>query len=365
VNSLDLEISAGLRDNVHNLDLNDPKDKALYDSYRAAFITHLEGTHAWAYDDKNNERIRPDGPPPKGNVTVGVGFNMDAKNVARKAWNKVFGDSVSFDDVKAGRTKLNPEQIERLLDYSLTEREKELKKAYKSFWRRLAPNERLAIESAYFNGPALVKPGSDFYKHIEGFFDSKQPIKERVKHFEAALHQLRALSNKNKVSGLSDRHEKEAEMLDTRKCPFMRPPGDLLNEAAEKDRTDPLYLKQTVLPRIVDSWQKPDMKDSRFFIWRSMGDSRVRLTHQWRNGKIFCKKTTPLPQDEPNCRCTAVPLPYVFAKRIERIKVETKIHNFPHHLMATQQLIEDDIVLERLEAQHALKRHGVNMLRRI
>jgi hypothetical protein len=131
---------------VHNLDLNDPKDKALYDSYRAAFITHLEGTHAWAYDDKNNARIRPDGPKPKGNVTVGVGFNMDA-NKARDAWNDLFGDSVSFDDVKAGRTKLNPEQIEKLLDYSLTAREKELKDAYGPLWRRLAPNERLAIES--------------------------------------------------------------------------------------------------------------------------------------------------------------------------------------------------------------------------
>ncbi len=284
----------------------------------------LEGSHAWAYDDKTKERIRPNGPKPRGNVNVGIGFNMEP-DAARDAWKKVFGNSISFDDVKTGRIKLHPEQSEKLLDYSLTVREEELEKAYRGLWQRLAPNERLAIESAYFNGPALVKRGSNFYKNIEGFFALTKPIKDRIKHFEAALQQLRDLSNKNKVSGLNDRHEKEAEMLDTRKCPFMRPPGNLLNEGDVREGTDPLYLKRTVLPRIVDSWRKPDMKDSRFFIWRSMDDSRVRLTHQWRDGKIFCKKTMPLPKDEPNCRCQAVPLPYVFAKRIERLRSQQSL----------------------------------------
>ena len=204
---------AKMRDRLHALKLDDPADLKIFVNDRDTFIRALEGVRACAYDDATGQKIES-GKPVQGNVTVGVGFNMETSD-ACTTWTALFGSSLSFDKVKAGQLCLTDAQINQLLHHSLGERESDLRdKIYdKGHWERLFPNERLAIESAYFNAPTLVNKKTHFYAHICTYLDhgSSDDLK-------AAVFELRHRSNAKKMRGLENRRRMEAIMLDTTLC---------------------------------------------------------------------------------------------------------------------------------------------------
>ncbi len=111
-----------------------------------------------------------------GNVTIGVGFNMDAngKKGGRTEWDVAFKNNVvdnkekvDFDEAYDGKLKLTQEQVDQLLDHSINIRVEKLEKIYEEAWPKLRANEKIAIISTYFNGGILIVGArTNFYKNI-------------------------------------------------------------------------------------------------------------------------------------------------------------------------------------------------------
>lgn len=128
------------------------------DTYRATRFNHFanaEGIREYAYDDHTGARVKG---AVKGNVTVGIGFNMDRAG-GRETWAQVFGNSVSFDDVRAGKTALTRPQIQALFDYDVQQFEQVVTKAAGS--RPLTQNQRLALVSVAYTSPKRVSGWAD------------------------------------------------------------------------------------------------------------------------------------------------------------------------------------------------------------
>lgn len=124
-----------------------------YDDRRRQFIANKEAVRLTAYDDATGKPVS--GPwKKKGNVTVGIGFNMERAD-ARDVWKAVGLDD--FDAYYKGQKSLTRDQAERLYDYTLDEAEQLLNS-------KLGPNvslpehQRIALVSMVFNGPATVGP---------------------------------------------------------------------------------------------------------------------------------------------------------------------------------------------------------------
>ncbi|MGL5784828.1 MAG: hypothetical protein ACRCYZ_05160 [Alphaproteobacteria bacterium] len=194
-----------------------PPDLTLYQHIRRQYLIAGEGVRREAYDDG------------KGNITVGVGFNMELPR-ARDDWARVFKDAVSFDAVYENRASLTLESVELLLEDSLETRERELLWIYREIWKKLKPNERLAIESAYYNAPSLVMgPSTDkalipkglrlpsakqtrFYGHMKRYAEN-----QNMDALKQAVIELRCHSNAEQDPkirfGLQQRRNSEAELL--------------------------------------------------------------------------------------------------------------------------------------------------------
>jgi hypothetical protein len=298
-----------IRDRIHNLDLQNPEDFVIYVRYRRLFLIEGEGMRRYAYDDATGKPIKP-GVPIQGKVTVGIGFNMSRKEEAEKEWLEAFRGAVDFEAVKSGQRALTEKEVGRLLEVSLGIREVELKNAYGAgVWHRLRANERLAIESAYFNAPKLVKRGTQFYAYMTSYYQTGEEI-----YLLKASIELGEKSNRTGHLGLACRRLTEALLLNSTKCPLYSRPVDPLCP----ERSITAVLGKTILPRGVDAWEKPHLDDARFYIWRTKQDDRVRETHEAWEGKVFPKDRLrhAFPGDDYNCRCRAEPLPYL-------IKVQT------------------------------------------
>ena len=148
---------AAFRDCIHNLDLDHPEQRRIYENNRTYFMSVVEGVRYSAYDDllPGNRTLRI---PPLGDITVGIGFNMTRRKGggelgARKEWDEAFEGYVSkvkdrpkpdFDAVKSGKYRLDIDEVHRLLNVSFAEREKPLQIIYEDLWPKLRANERLA-----------------------------------------------------------------------------------------------------------------------------------------------------------------------------------------------------------------------------
>ena len=290
-----------LRDRLHNLDPKNPKHQDMYHFLRALYITDAEGYCPYAYDDATGQPIRP-GKTPKGNVTVGVGFNMSRRK-ARKEWTDTFGDAVDFDAVYRGEKRLTNEQINCLLEFSLESREEDIQRNYKKIWAKLRLNERLVIEDAYFNGPKLVRSGTRFHGAMHAYARTGD-----AKHLRQAVHEMRNRSNPEKSKGLQKRREAQAVLLSSQECPLYTTP--LEGRLPAESTPVAVVPGQTVLPRGVDTW--PPSEDSTYYIWRTQCDGQVRPSHLELEGKIFSDDNKPSfghPGEDNNCRCWAEPLP--------------------------------------------------------
>ncbi len=140
-----------------------------------------EGTREWAYDDRTGRRVGTAGAV-QGNVTVGIGFNMD-RGDGPQVFQRLYGNDVSFDDVRNGRARLTRAQIDRLFDFNLDEAENIVNTRFRGV--DLPEHKRLALISMAFNGPALlnrtlvdlVRSGrdEDAARHIENA-SNRQPV---------------------------------------------------------------------------------------------------------------------------------------------------------------------------------------------
>lgn len=215
---------------------------------------------------------------------------------ARKEWRKIFGDSVSFDDVYFGRISISDNQLKKLLQYSVEPREKELKNLYKEVWSKLRANEKIVVISAYYNGPGLVKTNTRFFVNLKKYTETGDS-----KYLKEAVIELGERSKKDPK--LIPRRQLEARMLDSTKSPFYAKPGENITPASPLR----VVLGKTRVPK---GFEKlfPAVQSAEFFIWRTELDNNVRLDHLEREGVVYHK--TMLPNiKEYNCRCKYVPVP--------------------------------------------------------
>jgi len=280
-----------LRDAIHNLDLSILDNKKIFSDHVRSFIRLHEATRFEAYDDKTAKsvsKILAAGEKTKGNITVGVGFNMDADNKkgGRKEWDAAFKDNIDkekpdFDKIYDGKLELTQTQVDQLLDHSLSVRVKELEKIYEEFWPKLRANEKITIISAYFNCPSLVARDTNFYKNIREYAKTADK-----KYLLEAVTEIKDNSNKDKLKGIQNRRNCEAAMLDSTEAPFYsKPNSPLLPNVPMK-----VIPGETIVP-IGMSRYFPKRTNSEYFIWRTQLDQRVRPAHLQNEGKVFRKKT--------------------------------------------------------------------------
>jgi len=174
---------------------NTPVDQG-YAQQRYDFIAGSEAVRQFAYDDSTGKTVT-DGVVKKGNITVGIGFNMDRKDARSVFKNALELDDKTFDEVYAGRQSLTPVQIRRLFDYNADEAESVVKARIGD--TTVPVHQRLALVSMAFNGPSLIGP----------------KITAAVKGGDttAALNEILNNSNSKNISGLWNRRYKEAVMF--------------------------------------------------------------------------------------------------------------------------------------------------------
>lgn len=169
-----------------------------YNDRRREFIGGHEGARATAYDDSTGKPVTS-GLQKKGNVTIGVGFNMERPD-ARNVFSKVLGLS-NFDDYYTGKKALTQQQVNTLYDFTLDEADAIVGTKFRG--HALTENQRLSMVSLAFNGPALlgpklvdaVKRGDSFGALNEILFNSLRTSVPGVK------------------TGLAKRRYKEAQMF--------------------------------------------------------------------------------------------------------------------------------------------------------
>lgn len=72
--------------------------------------------------------------------------------------------------------------------------------------------------------------------------------------------------------------------------------------------------------------QKEEQTD--YYVWQTVGDSKVRESHEIRDGQVFSWDKSPRPGEEPGCRCTAVPIPKDGPVALEESTLRVRIY-FP------------------------------------
>ena len=319
------EMAYKVRDTVHNLDLADKESYDMFREHSRRFFAKLEGYYLEAYDDSVNPKNKANlmrnviasGEETTGNVTVGIGFNMDSggKQKGRGEWDKVL--STSFDAVYHGKTKLKPEEVDRLFFHSIDIRIKRLQDEYKGSWDKLRPNEQMAILSAYFNGPGTVQSGTKFHKHITAYVATGD-----TEYLRKAYNELR--HNTNKEGDKQERRNAESTLLDSTQCPFYVFGPDKHFLYIKK----PVSIEETIIPRGMpcpDSQKFPE-----FFVWRTQLDSKVRFEHWRREGLIYRMDNVPdnkMPGCDYGCRCWAEPVPDVVSVIENRSIVKTYTPN--------------------------------------
>ncbi len=205
--------TGALRDQLFSLNPDtNPHDRQRYEQWRSFYIGNAEGRRAQAYKDV------------LGFVTVGIGFNMDRPE-AHREWQAAFGQkNISFEDVYQGHRALTDTEINTLFAHGLAIREKALSQSYHLIWSHLKPNERLATESAYYNGTGLVQgpsldkvdpqPPTRYYGHLKNY-----ALESDAQSLVQAVEELRERSNRHQIRGLALRRSSEAELLSSFKVP--------------------------------------------------------------------------------------------------------------------------------------------------
>jgi len=142
---------------------------------------------------------------------------MDA-NGREKGWNEIFPDESTrpdFNEVYNGKRKLSDEEIDHLYDYSIQYRENQLIRSFGSYWRRLKPNERLAIEDKFFQSNNVNVIKNDLVSYVNSD-DENYLIK--------AVNTLSY--NPQSSVGIQKRRNATAVLLNSTKCPLYSKPSE-------------------------------------------------------------------------------------------------------------------------------------------
>ncbi len=300
-----------VRDLLHNLDPENPEHMQIYYNTQYYYMVQKEGVRKWAYDDETGKDVNIDNPA-KGKVTVGIGFNMDTDG-AEKLWNEFFHSDVDFESVYWGLEKLTWKDVDQFFEYCVRERKKEIKRIYSQIFHKLKLNERFAIEDLYFNGPKLVKKGTKFHEYIHQYYETND-----IKYLHKAVDEVRYYSNPKKIRGLQNRRNEQADILDSSKAKIYSAP----NDERLPEREIIAKVAETIIPRGTEKWEKN--VSSKYYIWRTQCDKKVRESHFMLEGKIFSEDFKPLmgePGKDYNCRCTKELLP----KKIKVLEEDNKL----------------------------------------
>ena len=176
------------------------KNPERYAEVRREYFSKMEACENGCYPDH------------EGNATVGIGFNMDAPS-AREQWKQAFAnakDKPDFDKVKSKKQRLTKDQITALFNVAVESRVEELKRSYGDAWDKLKPNEKLAIEDLYYNGPSLVSRGTCFHENIQCYVATGDRT-----HLEHALWEVAENSNPKHHAGMQNRREAQTMLLNT------------------------------------------------------------------------------------------------------------------------------------------------------
>jgi GH24 family phage-related lysozyme (muramidase) len=179
--------------------------EADYKQIRYEFIKSIENCNKTAYLDTKDK------------MTVGIGFNMDDAS-ARIAWNTVFGgNGLDFDLVYNQNISLNDSEIKQLFDYSVKTRENEMfsSSQYGDIKNDISYNQRLTIESMWYNKPSLVwgpnkkdTDGTSFYKNLHDYIETSEHY-----YLDNALYEILNKSNLDSDNGIAHRRLKEASIF--------------------------------------------------------------------------------------------------------------------------------------------------------
>ena len=167
-----------------------------YQQRRFDFLSSEEGTRTRAYDDATGQPLRK-GRKVKGNVTIGIGFNMEAKG-ARDTFAMATGlTDEDFNAAKKGNLVLSREQVRGLFDETASQAERFVHNKFKGV--NLMEHERLALVSMAFNSRSLIGP------NLESFV--------RTGKIPAARDEILFKSNLRLKRGVAGRRYREAAMF--------------------------------------------------------------------------------------------------------------------------------------------------------
>ena len=176
-------------------DMADTPHEASYLQRRYDFIAGEEAVRKVAYDDATGRPVTSG--QKRGNVTVGIGFNMDRPD-APTVMQRVLGyGKQAFDAVYSGKRSLDDLEIRKLFDYTVKEAEDVVQKKLGDV--ALPEHQRIALVSMAFNSPKLI--GEKIVNAIKS------------KDFGAALNEILFNSNARGHRGLAARRYKEAVMF--------------------------------------------------------------------------------------------------------------------------------------------------------
>ncbi len=156
-----MALADDINDKIGKLDLSTEQGMKDLKTLKDNWVKAMEGSDEFVYLDS------------VGKKTVGNGFNMDQVG-AKQQWDNAFldydGIKPNFDAVYNG-AKMEKDQISHLFNKSTQSRQTQLiNKIGKENWSKLKPNQQMALESTYYNSPALV--GDDLTRYIKNYAKS-------------------------------------------------------------------------------------------------------------------------------------------------------------------------------------------------
>lgn len=292
-----------IRNQLHNLNLQSKNERAIYEKLRFVYIASAEGVRTSVYDDAISKHLKP-GDVCHGNRTVGIGFNMESTS-AKKAWQDCFRGSVSFDAVLHGKKQLSLGQVEALFHYAVKVRARALQDHYKDCWSFIRPNERLAIEDAFYNFEGLVARGTAFHKAITSYYKTCD-----VRFLKKAIFELQHKSNKRSLKGLQKRRNAGAALMQSTSCPFFALPHAPKRPSVLRVKPFKTVVPKWALLQASISSKKPSHNYENYYMWCAKDIFPGCKTHRVLDGVVFSKSMlVPFLSLPRPCFCRFLPIP--------------------------------------------------------
>lgn len=179
----------------------------------------------------------------KGNPTIGIGTNLNSPEVSQILQNMGY----DVGKVKTGEQPLTPEELDRLANEQIMEKDRYLQTIQKSDFPNYSPkeNELNALRSLMYHSPKMIGP--EMRKKLDA--------NDRF----GAFNEIVGRSNKNKEAGVQFRRLQEAEEFAGEQAPeyFDRlPASDVESMRQILDQTqDPSHLEE-IKKKFPKIWQK-------------------------------------------------------------------------------------------------------------